>query len=336
MTAAAVSTCGPSGAGDVDAEGHLVTADRHQPVASGTRDADDAVVEADLDLGLRGEQRRPAERGSARPTRGRSGTPPGRGRSSRSRSAASRRPGRSARTTARTAARDPTRGPPSRRTPPASSTTVAMPRAWAWAAAASPAGPAPTTTSGRPGWRSTAAVVGAGRHWWSCVSSRSSMRVDEDISMRVDGSTIDLHRLCWLRDLRRPAPRRPRPAACGPTTAPRRRPARLDERRGDVRRVVRRARRPDPGAPAAHGLDVAGRLDAGRRPRRGARHQPVHLLPPRAQARRRRLRQGRQGRHREHRLGQPRLLHRPPARRRRRDGHPGRASRAAPRTSRPT
>ena len=91
--------------------------------------------------------------------------------------------------------------------------------------------------------------------------------------------------------------------------------------RGDVLRVVRRAGRPDPGPPAAHRVDLGTGRDARRRPRRRARHQPVDLLPPRAQARRGRLRDGRQGRHREHGVGQPRLLHRPPPRRRRRDGH---------------
>ena len=93
-------------------------------------------------------------------------------------------------------------------------------------------------------------------------------------------------------------------------------------RRRDLRRVVRRPGRPDPRAGPAPGRLQRVRRGARGRPRDRARHQPGHLLPPRAQARRRGLRPHRQGGHQQPGLGQRRLLHRAPARRRRRHGHP--------------
>ena len=116
------------------------------------------------------------------------------------------------------------------------------------------------------------------------------------------------------------------PAACGPDDcAPATdRTVELDERSADdVRRLVRGARRPDPGPAAAHRLDLSLRGHAGRRPCRSAGDQPVDVFPPRQEARRGGVRRGRQGRHRQRRFGQPGLLHRPPPRRRRGDGHAG-------------
>ena len=57
ITAAAVTTLAPVGAGDVDAERHLVAADGDQPVASGAGDADDPVAVAELDPCLGRESR---------------------------------------------------------------------------------------------------------------------------------------------------------------------------------------------------------------------------------------------------------------------------------------
>ena len=113
---AAVMLLAAVGRGDVHGEGHLVAADGDQPVAAGPGDADDPVAVADLDARLLRRAGRPAAPGSARPSRVRWGTSPGRGWSSRSRPAASRRPGRSARTRARTGGRGPTPGPPRRPT----------------------------------------------------------------------------------------------------------------------------------------------------------------------------------------------------------------------------
>ena len=60
-------------------------------------------------------------------------------------------------------------------------------------------------------------------------------------------------------------------------------------RRGHVRRVVRLPGRTDPGAAAARGRQPPARHHR-RRAGRGAGHRPAHRLPPRPQARRRRVR----------------------------------------------
>ena len=96
------------------------------------------------------------------------------------------------------------------------------------------------------------------------------------------------------------------------------------ERRRELRGMVRRTGGPDQGAAAACGVDCL--LAPHRRSRESARDQPVDLLAPRGAPAQGRIRQGRQGRHVEPRFGQRGVLHRTAARRRRGHGDPFDAS----------
>ena len=243
--------------------------------------------------------------GTRSPTARRSGRRPGPAPATRSARGASPPRCRPAPPTARTAARAPTRAPP-------------LP----------PAGPPPAPAApgrGRPGGPRRPVRPARRRSRLPDHSHRQppSMTVDprsgEYRPPSID-ATIDCRSiLCGVSA----------PLALTVLPPAGARPAAGAARRGDLRGVVRLPGRADAGAAAARGRRrrPGGH---GRRAHRAARDQPVHLLTPPPQARRRRVRAPAQGGHRHPGLGQPGLLHRPAARRRRRDGDARAPPRAAP------